>query len=429
MKSIGNPKRLSHARRLTFGLLLVILAGCTTNSPSIQGIATPAFPKAEDILETWDTNSVETLTSTFICNIASNASLSAYTVAVSDSGMVAYAVEVQDKKWAITMGDKVYQAYESVSCPVFTSDGVRFGYSAMENGQWKTIVDETVGQLFDQASPLTFSSDGRRWAYTAKEGETWYLITEKSSKRLPLEGSAQLSHVVFSPDGSHEAYVVKRGNTGHVVVDGESGPQYEEVTPPVFSRDGKHLAYFAATRDDVLLVVDHETSLSHGKANLADLHFSIDGRKLVYTIYTSDPVGGPQNSVVVVAIENGMVAKIKEFGPISIHVSSLQPFTSANITGSPWCPSFSPDGSKIIFGVNGGPPSQIETPFRMDSPGQYYYIQDTIGSSAIYLNGTRIATIKALGVLTPFSFTADGKEVRWFQLSKDGLFLKRLCLK
>jgi hypothetical protein len=120
----------------------------------------------------------------------------------------------------------------------------------------------------------------------------------------------------------------------------------------------------------------------------------------------------------------------KTFGPLTVSVTRVQPFTMANLSGIGWSPVFSSDGSKLAYGVNGGPSAAIEEPIRTTPPGKHYYIESSIGNSTIEIDGNVVANISNIGLVTPLSFSADGKELSWMVLTKDReLYLKKLKLK
>jgi len=424
-------KRISQGLTVTMFLMiliiLVVASGCGTTQPKITDTATLLLPKAKDIVESYNQDLVVEIKTTKVKQIEQNAELSNFTVAISHDGRnLAYAVRESGNKWAMVVNDVKGPTFESVFGPIFSQDGSRYAYSAMRAGKWMTILDGQMGEVFDIVTPVTFSIDGKKWAYAARTGNKWLFVTEAGKRDIPFEAVSEVSPMVFSPDGSHEAYVViTQTGSAFVVVDGLKGPIFERVTLPTFSPDGSKFAYFAAAEDEVYLIVNHKRVLTYEKAQLADLRFSSDGNKLVYTVFTSN-----NNSFVeVVDLSNGQMKKDCQFGPLTVHVFSLQPFTNATITGTPWCPIFTPDSKNVLFGVNAGPPSLVDIPFRPIGPGQFYYIKDSLGSAIVSLNGTRLATVNPVGVLTPFFFSPDGKEIRWFQLTQDGLFMKQILLK
>lgn len=419
-------KRISQGLRVTMFLMaLVAASGCGTTQPRITGTATPVFPKAKNIVETYNQELAVEIKTTKVKQIEQNAKLSNFLVAISHDGRnLAYAVPESGNKWAMVVNDVKGQTFDSVFGPIFSQDGTMYAYSAMRAGKWVTILDGQMGEVFDIVTPVTFSIDGKKWAYAARSGNKWKYMTEAGKKDIPFGAVSQVSQMVFSPDGSHEAYVATQTASAFVVVDGLKGPVFEQATPPTFSPNGSKFAYFAASGDEVLLIVNHERVLNYAKANLADLRFSPDGNKLVYTIFTSSN----GSFVEVVALSDGQMKKDRQFGPLTVHISSAQPFTMADVTGIPWCPVFAPDGKNVFFGVNAGPGSLVDTPFRT-GPGQFYHIKDNLGSAIVSLNGTRLATVNSVGVLTPFLFSQDGKEIRWFQLTQDGLLMKQILLK
>ena len=63
---------------------------------------------------------------------------------------------------------------------------------------------------------------------------------------------------IFSPDSRRVAYAAGKGTNEFVVVDGQHGPEYDEIAEegPVFSPDSKRLAYQALKNQRWFVVLD-----------------------------------------------------------------------------------------------------------------------------------------------------------------------------
>jgi Tol biopolymer transport system component len=86
--------------------------------------------------------------------------------------------------------------------------------------------------------------------------------------------------LVFSPDGKRVACAAQKGRKQLVVVDGQPGPEYDDVARPVFSPDGKRLAYAARDGKKNLVIVDGQSGPSYNRID--SLVFSPDGKRLAY---------------------------------------------------------------------------------------------------------------------------------------------------
>jgi hypothetical protein len=240
-----------------------------------------------------------------------------------------------------------------------------------------------------------------------------------------------VSTFAFSLDGERLAYGAKDGAKYYVFVGKERGAPYAIAGNPVFSPDGARIAYIASPdRDKVHVVVNERKGPEYVGDSPVDLCFSLDGKKLAYVAVQSKTGSGAEAHVVVldVTAETGPIVE-HDYGPLNISVTSAQPLTAATLSAVAWSPVFSPDGQLVAYGVNGGPTGVIARPLRTMDPGRLYQIEQSIGSSAIYVNDKRAATVKVTGFVTPLVFSNDGKEITWMHLRDRKLYLRRLKLK
>jgi hypothetical protein len=157
-----------------------------------------------------------------------------------------------------------------------TADGSHLAYAVDAGGPMQLVVDGQPRAVYPEIRWLTFSADGAHLAYTVKDGDGWQLMLDGQSR-----GSFHdVFDLVFSPDGSrlaHKAAVEGEWHDGgkerrrrgerakegwrdadhfRVDIDGESGPEYDEVGDLVFSADSRHVAYAAREGGSWRVVTD-----------------------------------------------------------------------------------------------------------------------------------------------------------------------------
>lgn len=103
------------------------------------------------------------------------------------------------------------------------------------------VTEELIAEI-DPVTGFKFcSADLRRIAWAASRGKKWVVM---------LDGQAgpefdNVAFPSFSPDGKQFAYAAARDKKWRIVVDGQEGPEFANVGRPIFSPDGKRLAYAA----------------------------------------------------------------------------------------------------------------------------------------------------------------------------------------
>jgi WD40 repeat protein len=152
---------------------------------------------------------------------------------------------------------------------IAVSDSGQVAYAFQSGGGvWVSVAGEKQGP-FDAVGAPTFSPDGRRLAYIARRSHKSYLVLdgelwEPFEAILPEEGalSNYLEDVpVFSDDGSSVAYRARRGQSEYIVCDGEAGEPFDFVSGgPAFSPNNGHLVYATGESLKEYVVVDHHRS-------------------------------------------------------------------------------------------------------------------------------------------------------------------------
>jgi len=208
-----------------------------------------------------------------------------------DSKRLAY-VGSKGKMTAVVDGN-ADPAYDEIRNLQFSADSKHLAYEARRDKFWSVVVDGHAGTGYEEVAGLKISSDGKHIAYTAKKSNSdqWLEIVEDwefGEGGGHLTGTAEIgvagamfsqyikkfnglgvctprpndicayltlgSTASFSPDGKRVAYLSvpaipdkHEKSSFAVIADGQAGPRFNEVGPPVFSPDGKHMAYAAMT--------------------------------------------------------------------------------------------------------------------------------------------------------------------------------------
>lgn len=415
---MASTKVINFAIRM-FILSTVLIFGYSSSSkcpaqplfPTVKHVAENVTPSLADTIET-------KLLKVAISQEFDQPSPELITVSLNAS-KVAYAASSGKDKWFIMVDKQKGPDFSSVGFPVFSSDGSKLAYCAMQNGKWFIMLNDKKGPDFEQVSVPVFSPDGDKLAYPAMQDGKWFvMLNDKKSREFDLVYST----MSFSPDGNKIAYGAKQGNKSFIMVNENKGPEFDGVSDPTFSPQSDRVAYFAVRNErefKVFVMVDEMKGPEFDGVS-GQISFSSDGRKLAYIAFKGD-----ERYVVVLEIESNSLRLKRTFGPLQVYVSSAQPLTMANVTGNGWCPTFSPDGSKLAYGVNGGPANSV----RSLPQAGYYYIENAIGNCTIEINGNVAAHIDSYGLVTPFSFIADGKEINWMIIKDKKLYSKRLKLK
>lgn len=205
-----------------------------------------------------------------------------------------------------------------------------------------------------------WSPDGRSIAF--EFGPDIYVARRDGSGRRVLVRNAM--HPAWAPDG-RIAYTSTRGGNLDVMVADTGGGNARRLTrglgvdeTPSWSPDGRRIAYTSqrwcsirtiATCSTQIFVMDadgtHKRRLTSGWMNSVRPRFSPDGRRLVwlraYLDYYDNIVRAiPSSGYVVV------VARATGGDPHAVTASGVPT----------WAPTFSPDGSAILFSVERGVP-------------------------------------------------------------------------
>jgi WD40-like Beta Propeller Repeat len=171
-------------------------------------------------------------------------------VVVAQKTPIATLLVRDGKRWHLHLG--------IAQLPVFSTDGRRTSYVAIEEGQVVVFVDEVeIGRFegFHKQTP-TFSADGRRFAVAVREHGRWFVIVDgKVGKRYDY---VDVGNDIFSKDGSTFAYLAVDGEKKTVVInDIEYNAVGEDVAGGslALGPNGKHVAYVVKLADGKQSVV------------------------------------------------------------------------------------------------------------------------------------------------------------------------------
>ncbi len=230
-----------------------------------------------------------------------------------------------------------------------------------------------VGSGFAQATPPgpaatvvnpKFVPLNGKILYTSERDGQVYSVNPDGSALTPLTRSGGDS-AVWSPDGTRIAYIGVGQNVGLWTMNADGSNQYQVVSGPVegfgmaWSPDGTKLAYTVLTTfgTDIWTVnVDGTNAHRVIPGNGGHVYlgaWSPDGTKLLFT--------------------NGQIMTADTDGTNEVVLT-----TPAESQGADWMPSYSPDGSKIVFSREAQYPVQLWV-MNSDGSGQIQLTTSPVG--------------------------------------------------
>jgi Tol biopolymer transport system component len=210
-----------------------------------------------------------------------------------DSAHFAYFVYNYGKnKWAAVVDGKPGRLSDSAirTSFVFSADGSRYGYLAIQGDKIVLVVDNELQPPWDKFKEIVFSPDSKRLAYSAVIGKKQLVVVDG------VAGVAydEVGGIIFSPDSRRIAYSAREGKEWHVLVDGREEDACTEVGEPTFSPDSKHVAYWASSGAKYLMMQDgvsgplydgignpvfsSNADLAYGVLQGAQWHFANNGK-------------------------------------------------------------------------------------------------------------------------------------------------------
>lgn len=200
-----------------------------------------------------------------------------------DGSHLAFIAQKQGKEYVVLDGEPgpLFDAISRKSGLTFDSTGTRFAYVARRRAKWVVVIDGAPGKECEDVCifpPLQFDAGGEHVFYVTKQSG-WDVPVLDGQEGAPLE---RVGECHLSPVGGRYACVVAIGFKRRMLLDGQLGPEYDQIRCPSFSPDGRHLAYFGIRGGKPLLVVDGQESGEHGTPSAEGILFSPDGLRTAF---------------------------------------------------------------------------------------------------------------------------------------------------
>jgi Tol biopolymer transport system component len=211
-----------------------------------------------------------------------------------DSTRIAYIEQHYDKmKNNVVIGNadmtelKKGKDYDLLTNIMLSQDRSVIAYVAKKNGKKivvtidfiKKELEEREGPLYDEVVGPALAPDGKHTAYIAKRSSKMFLVRDGVEHPYPADGAAM--QPLFSQDGSRIVSVGILGTQMSVILDGKTGPMYEEIGRPAFSPDGALIAY-PARKDKLWFIVVNGKEGPAAYDMIVTPQFSPDGLRVVY---------------------------------------------------------------------------------------------------------------------------------------------------
>ncbi|NQT39770.1 MAG: PD40 domain-containing protein [Planctomycetes bacterium] len=207
----------------------------------------------------------------------------------ADGKQVAWAalVDLQAETWCVVVDGKKQKTYDNIGQMVFSSQGSRLAYTAMDGDRWRIVAgDQEQEGAYDAVGEgtLLYSPNGKHLACAIQSGGKWLAAIDGKPLRKYDEfaGYDGVAEMKFSPDSRFLAYVVAVGTTEMVVVNTREQKTFDRIGGGtlVFSRDSQRLGYIARAGDDAVAVVGGKRSEPYDM--IGYLNFTPDGRHTVF---------------------------------------------------------------------------------------------------------------------------------------------------
>jgi hypothetical protein len=189
------------------------------------------------------------------------------------------------------------RAYEGIlrNSSAFSPDSAEFACGVQDKGQQVLLRNgEEVARYPGLLGRPVYSPDGRHFLHAANDGTRQFVVVD-GMPCSPFDYIVLGENETFSPDGEHVSYVIKQGEHQHVTLDHVPGPPFDEIAGRSvrFSPNGLSTAYAARIGNHRFAVCDGQRHAHEGD-NVWSLAFSPNSERLAYVV-----VNGRRHSVVV----------------------------------------------------------------------------------------------------------------------------------
>jgi hypothetical protein len=252
----------------------------------------------------------------------------------------------RERVWSLMRDDCIVGDSKSLFCPpgpIFGRDGNSVAYWQSDGKRWSAVCDERVLGTVDQPIELTDSiaiSATGDVAYAGCFGDSVY-VTVAGERQGPFDA---VGAPTFSADGRRIGYLARRGDRQFLMLDGVKADDFEVIWPdegefaryledvPTFRADGSSVAYRVCVDGKECIIQDKEAGERFNGICGAPA-FSPASGSLIYS--------GTKEHRYYVVID----------GALSDAFDRVFPADPRMNTAMMWTPTFSGDGSKVVFGA------------------------------------------------------------------------------
>ncbi len=136
---------------------------------------------------------------------------------------------------ALTNDKKPRAEHGYVTNPVFSPDGSRMAYAAIE--------DAKVEPFYKMTTYCDFAIEGGKARLVTRKG--------KGKPKVDDAEYEGILHITFSPDGKRIAFVARKGKKWQIVCGDEKSDLFDEVGKPVFDESSKRIAFGARSGREI----------------------------------------------------------------------------------------------------------------------------------------------------------------------------------
>ena len=163
----------------------------------------------------------------------------------------------------------------------FSPNGEHVAYDLRRGDKSVVVYDGKEGPECDSWKMGRFSADSSRYQYEMTQANLQLLVVAgHEDKPVPVEDAER---EVRSPDGKRLARVVKGDDGQWVTCDGQEGPHYQSVSRVHFSPDGRRLVYTAQNAAKAFFIVIDGTPYGPCQGVGGPVVFSPDGKRYAFT--------------------------------------------------------------------------------------------------------------------------------------------------